>query len=89
LGFGTLVLLAAVSSLGGITKLGLDDNAKQWGDPSQAVSTDAGSASKSKSQGDNGVGNGSEDGQPSANAPVNDGEGTSPGNPGNQGGATN
>jgi hypothetical protein len=94
LGFGTLVLLASVSSLGGIAKLGLDDNAKQWGDPSQTVSetaaspaSEAESESKSKSKGNNGVGNGSEDGQPPGNPPVNDGEGTGPGNPGNKGGA--
>jgi hypothetical protein len=35
-------------------------------------------------RGNNGVGNG-EDGQPPGNPPVNDGTGTSPGNPGNQG----
>lgn len=93
LGFGTLVLLASVSSLGGIAKLGLEDNAKQWGDPSQTVaettSTPSGSESdsKSKSKGNNGVGNGSEDGPPPGNAPENDGEGTGPGNPGNKGGA--
>jgi hypothetical protein len=36
--------------------------------------------------GNNGVGNGA-DGQPPGNPPVNDGPGTSPGNPGNRGGA--
>ena len=41
-----------------------------------------------KQKGNNGVGNG-EDGQPPGNPPVNDGEGTSPGNPGNKGGANN
>lgn len=37
-------------------------------------------------KGNNGVGNG-EDPQPPGNPPINDGPGTSPGNPGNQGGA--
>jgi hypothetical protein len=37
--------------------------------------------------GDNGVGNG-EDPQPPGNPPINDGSGTGPGDPGNQGGAT-
>lgn len=36
-------------------------------------------------KGNNGVGNGL-DPQPPGNPPINDGEGTSPGNPGNQGG---
>ena len=36
-------------------------------------------------KGNNGVGNG-EDPQPPGNPPINDGPGTSPGNPGNQGG---
>ena len=35
-------------------------------------------------KGNNGVGNGL-DGQPPGNPPVNDGEGTAPGNPGNKG----
>lgn len=39
-------------------------------------------------KGNNGVGNG-EDGQPPGEPPINDGEGTSPGNPGNKGGAKN
>ena len=39
-----------------------------------------------KPKGNNGVGNG-EDPQPPGNPPINDGPGTSPGNPGNQGGA--
>ena len=38
-----------------------------------------------KPKGNNGVGNG-EDGQPPGEPPINDGEGTSPGNPGNKGG---
>ena len=37
-------------------------------------------------KGNNGVGNG-EDPQPPGNPPINDGPGTSPGNPGNRGGA--
>lgn len=36
-------------------------------------------------KGNNGVGNG-QDPQPPGNPPINDGDGTSPGNPGNQGG---
>jgi len=36
-------------------------------------------------KGNNGLGNGV-DGQPPGNPPINDGPGTSPGNPGNQGG---
>lgn len=36
-------------------------------------------------RGNNGVGNGL-DGQPPGNPPINDGPGTSPGNPGNRGG---
>ena len=39
-------------------------------------------------KGNNGVGNGL-DPQPPGNPPINDGTGTSPGNPGNQGGANN
>jgi hypothetical protein len=39
-----------------------------------------------KTKGNNGVGNG-EDPQPPGNPPINDGPGTSPGSPGNQGGA--
>jgi len=38
-----------------------------------------------KVKGNNGVGNG-EDPQPPGNPPINDGPGTSPGNPGNKGG---
>jgi hypothetical protein len=40
----------------------------------------------SPTKGNNGVGNG-EDPQPPGNPPINDGPGTGPGNPGNQGGA--
>ncbi|MBE7553234.1 MAG: hypothetical protein HS126_19360 [Anaerolineales bacterium] len=43
-------------------------------------------AAYSGTKGNNGVGNG-EDPQPPGNPPINDGPGTSPGNPGNQGGA--
>jgi hypothetical protein len=39
----------------------------------------------SRPRGNNGVGNG-EDPQPPGNPPINDGPGTGPGNPGNQGG---
>jgi hypothetical protein len=92
LGFGTIVLLASVSSLGGFARQGLDANAKQWGDPSQSVSAGSSSSSsanggsKSQSQANNGLGNGSDDGTP-GNSSDNDGAGTSPGNPGNKGGA--
>jgi hypothetical protein len=47
--------------------------------------TAAQASSGSRRRGDNGVGNG-EDGQPPGNPPINDGDGTGPGNPGNQGG---
>ena len=42
-------------------------------------------ASQASQKGNNGVGNGI-DPQPPGNPPVNDGAGTGPGNPGNQGG---
>lgn len=42
-------------------------------------------ASTGSGRGNNGVGNG-QDPQPPGNPPVNDGEGTFPGNPGNRGG---
>jgi hypothetical protein len=51
-----------------------------------ATGSAATAESVSKPKGNNGVGNG-EDGQPPGDPPINDGEGTSPGNPGNQGGA--
>jgi hypothetical protein len=49
---------------------------------SSAIAQSAGG----KTHGNNGVGNG-EDPQPPGNPPINDGPGTSPGNPGNKGGA--
>lgn len=42
-------------------------------------------ASSGSGRGNNGVGNG-EDPQPPGNPPINDGEGSFPGNPGNRGG---
>ena len=47
---------------------------------------DDGGHGNGKDKGNNGVGNG-EDPQPPGNPPINDGPGTSPGNPGNKGGA--
>jgi len=49
------------------------------------LSTSLASSAIAKSNGNNGVGNGY-DPQPPGNPPVNDGIGTGPGNPGNQGG---
>jgi len=59
--------------------------------PSSSTNVDAGAptdvaSSTPKVKGNNGVGNGV-DPQPPGNPPINDGPGTSPGNPGNKGGA--
>jgi hypothetical protein len=52
----------------------------------KAMPAFAQSGSGASTQGNNGVGNGV-DPQPPGNPPINDGPGTGPGNPGNQGGA--
>ena len=53
--------------------------------PQTGLNRNPNSAS-SRQKGNNGVGNG-EDPQPPGNPPINDGPGTGPGDPGNQGGA--
>jgi hypothetical protein len=51
-----------------------------------ALAAVSGDEPKNKTKGNNGVGNG-EDPQPHGDPPINDGPGTGPGTPGNQGGA--
>jgi len=60
------------------------DSGEDSGTP--AASSGTPDSKPKKPNGNNGVGNG-EDPQPPGNPPVNDGPGTSPGNPGNKGGA--
>jgi len=96
--FIVIGLTVSIGTLGSFTSKKLESNAKEitnrenlmkrfCGKPSQTVTEDEeGYVKSNRRKGNNGVGNG-EDPQPPGNPPINDGPGTSPGNPGNRGGA--
>ena len=87
LGFLGLGLFMVVGLVGKAANERLQTTATGVGDlsqlPNNPIFRNTGKSNNSK--GNNGVGNGVDD-QPPGNPPVNDGPGTSPGNPGNKGG---
>ena len=96
--FIVIGLLLSIGTLGSFTSKKLESDAKEitnreslmkrfCGKPSLPVTEEEeGYVKSNRRKGNNGVGNG-EDPQPPGDPPINDGPGTSPGNPGNRGGA--
>ncbi len=92
LGFVTVAILIAGGPMGENASSSIQTTASGIGNPSELINnpifrgnsgSTASGGSGSSTKGNNGLGNGY-DPQPPGNPPVNDGEGTSPGNPGNR-----
>ena len=90
LGLVAAALFLFISTFGDSLSGDINSTADGLGEPSKLLKQIGDRAEKIRKargpNGNNGVGNG-EDPPPPGNAPINDGPGTGPGNPGNRGGA--
>lgn len=86
LGFGSIVLFAFFGLTGESVEEGIETKLNsEFGVLGKQAKAATGTAASGRTTANNGVGNG-EDDQPPGDPPINDGEGTAPGSPGNQGG---